>query len=71
VIDLLFGVQVLNGAILPIILLFVLLLVNDSILMRELKNSRFYNFLGWTTLIVITIAVLAMFGFQIRDLISG
>lgn len=71
VIDLLFGVQVLNGAILPIILLFVLLLVNDQLLMRELKNSRVYNFLGWTTLVVITIAVLAMFGFQIWDLIKG
>ncbi|MDQ4122073.1 MAG: Nramp family divalent metal transporter [Acidobacteriota bacterium] len=71
VIDLLFGVQVLNGAILPIILLFVLLLANDQFLMRDLKNSRVYNFLGWTTLIVITIAVLAMFGFQIWDLIKG
>jgi Mn2+/Fe2+ NRAMP family transporter len=67
VIDLLFGVQVLNGAILPIILLFVLLLINDKLLMRELKNTKLYNVLGWTTLIVITIAVLAMFGFQIYD----
>lgn len=71
VIDLLFGVQVLNGAILPIILLFVLLLINDKLLMRELKNTRLYNVLGWTTLIVITIAVLAMFGFQVWDLITG
>lgn len=71
VIDLLFGVQVLNGAILPIILLFVLLLVNDKLLMRDLKNTKVYNFLGWTTLVVITIAVLAMFGFQIWDLIKG
>jgi NRAMP (natural resistance-associated macrophage protein)-like metal ion transporter len=67
VIDLLFGVQVLNGAILPIILLFVLLLINDKLLMRELKNTKLYNVLGWTTLVVITIAVLAMFGFQIYD----
>lgn len=71
VIDLLFGVQVLNGAILPVILLFVLMLANDKLLMRNLKNSRTYNFLGWMTLIVITIAVLAMFGFQIWDLLKG
>jgi NRAMP (natural resistance-associated macrophage protein)-like metal ion transporter len=65
VFDLLFGVQVLNGVLLPIILLFILLLVNDIGLMRELKNTRFYNFLGYTTLIVITIAVLSMFGLQL------
>ena len=70
VIDLLFGVQVLNGAILPVILLFVLLLINDKPLMRELKNTRFYNILGWGTLILITIAVTAMFGLQIWDLLS-
>jgi Mn2+/Fe2+ NRAMP family transporter len=71
VISLLFGVQILNGAILPIILLFILLLVNDTRLMRELKNTRFYNVLGWATLIVIAIAVVSMFGLQIWELLKS
>ena len=66
-IDLLFFVQVLNGALLPFILLFILRLANDERLMRDLKNTRLYNILGWTTFVLVTTAVLTMFGFQIYD----
>jgi Mn2+/Fe2+ NRAMP family transporter len=68
VISLLFYVQVLNGVLLPIILLFVLLLINDKRLVRELKNSSFYNVLGFGTLALIVVAITAMFGLQIWDL---
>ena len=71
VIDLLFFVQVLNGALLPIVLLFILLLVNDERLMRDLKNSRTNNIIGWTTFVLVITAVLAMFGLQIYSLVSG
>ncbi|MGI8555671.1 MAG: divalent metal cation transporter, partial [Pyrinomonadaceae bacterium] len=64
---LLVGVQVLNGVLLPAILVFILLLVNDFNLMGDLKNSRFYNFLGWGTFVMITIAVVVMLGGQIFD----
>ena len=47
VIALLIGVQVLNGVLLPVILVFVLLLINDRRLVGDLKNSRLYNVLGW------------------------
>ena len=65
---LLVGIQVLNGVLLPIILIFILLLVNDRNLMGDLKNSRFYNVLGWGTFVMITIAVTVMLGGQILDL---
>ncbi len=39
VMQLLVGVQVLNGVLLPIILVFILLLINDKRLTGDLKNS--------------------------------
>jgi NRAMP (natural resistance-associated macrophage protein)-like metal ion transporter len=70
VVDLLFFVQVLNGALLPIVLLFVLRLANDDRLMQNLKNTRTNNIIGWTTFTLVTAAVLAMFGLQIYELLS-
>src|SRR5207248_6151977 len=43
VIHLLVGVQVLNGILLPVILVFIMLLINDARLVGELKNGRVYN----------------------------
>jgi Mn2+/Fe2+ NRAMP family transporter len=71
VISLLFFVQILNGALLPIVLLFIMKLTNDERLMRNLKNTRFYNILGWGTFALVTTAVLSMFGLQIYDSIVG
>ncbi len=65
---LLVGIQVLNGVLLPIILVFILLLVNDRNLMGELKNSRIYNFLGWGTFTMISVAVIVMLGGKLLDL---
>jgi Mn2+/Fe2+ NRAMP family transporter len=67
---LLVGIQVLNGVLLPIILVFILLLVNDQHLMGELKNSRFYNILGWGTFTMITVAVVVMLGGQLLELLG-
>lgn len=65
VIKLLLWIQVLNGILLPIILVFILLLINDSRLTGELKNTRFYNVLGWATFAMITLAVLTMLTSQL------
>jgi Mn2+/Fe2+ NRAMP family transporter len=65
VIEWLVTVQVLNGVLLPIMLVFILLLINDEKLMGTLKNSRIYNILGWGTFALITTAVLVMLGGQI------
>lgn len=60
VIKLLLWIQVLNGILLPIILVFILLLINDARLTGDLKNTRFYNLLGWGTFVMITGAVAVM-----------
>jgi Mn2+/Fe2+ NRAMP family transporter len=65
VIEWLVAVQVLNGILLPILLVFILRLINDAELMGPLKNTRTYNILGWGTLILITVAVLIMLGSQL------
>jgi NRAMP (natural resistance-associated macrophage protein)-like metal ion transporter len=67
VIKLLLWIQVLNGILLPIILVFILLLINDRRLTGELKNTRFYNILGWSTFTVITVAVVVMLISQLLD----
>ena len=40
--------QVLNGILLPFVLVFMLLLVNKKMLMGRLTNSRRYNIMAWT-----------------------
>jgi len=62
------AIQVLNGVLLPIILVFILLLINDPRLTGDLHNTRLYNVLGWGTFGLITTAVLIMLGNQILEL---
>jgi Mn2+/Fe2+ NRAMP family transporter len=64
---LLVGIQVLNGVLLPIILVFILILVNNEKLTGNLKNTTVYNILGWGTFVVITLAVTVMLAGQILD----
>lgn len=65
---LLVGIQVLNGVLLPFILVFILLLINNERLTGELKNTPLYNILGWGTFALITTAVVIMLGGQILNL---
>src|SRR4030095_13632393 len=66
VMPVLVAIQVLNGALLPIILVFIFLLVNEQRLTGDLQNTRLYNVLGWGTFGLITTAVLIMLGSQIH-----
>jgi NRAMP (natural resistance-associated macrophage protein)-like metal ion transporter len=66
VMPVLVAIQVLNGVLLPIILVFILLLINDPRLTGDLRNTRLYNVLGWGTFSLVTTAVLIMLGGQVR-----
>src|SRR5207247_11477862 len=46
--------QVLNGIVLPFVLVFMLLLINKKELMGEYTNSRLFNFVAWATTIIVT-----------------
>ena len=53
--------QVVNGVVLPFVLVFMLLLINKKELMGEYVNSRIFNIVAWATtgiMIVLTVALL-------------
>ncbi len=60
--------QVLNGMLLPLVLIFMVLLVNKADLMREHTNSRWQNFVAWTSVAVIVGLTLALVGITLHDL---
>ena len=67
---LLVAIQVLNGVLLPIFLVFILILINNEKLTGDLKNTPIYNLLGWGTFAMITVAVLVMLGGQLLELVG-
>jgi NRAMP (natural resistance-associated macrophage protein)-like metal ion transporter len=52
--------QVLNGVLLPVIIILMLLLINRSDLMGEFKNSRVWNLVAWSTSIIVIAMTLIM-----------
>jgi Mn2+/Fe2+ NRAMP family transporter len=52
--------QVLNGVLLPFILIFMLLLINKKELMGEYKNGPIFNAIAWTTAIVLIVMTAAL-----------
>ncbi|MCJ7496985.1 MAG: Nramp family divalent metal transporter [candidate division Zixibacteria bacterium] len=45
--------QVINGIVLPVILVFMLILINNKKLMGEYVNKGVYNFISWGTVIIL------------------
>ena len=55
------GSQVLNGVLLPVVLIFMLRLINRHELMGEYTNSRWFNVIAWlTAIIVISLSLVLM-----------
>jgi Mn2+/Fe2+ NRAMP family transporter len=54
--------QVVNGVLLPFVLIFMLLLTNDRELMGRYVNSRRFNIVAWTTVGVMIALTLVMLG---------
>jgi Mn2+/Fe2+ NRAMP family transporter len=54
-IGIMFWSQLINGLLLPVILMMILLLVNDKRLMGEYTNRGFYNVVSWASVILIGI----------------
>ena len=52
--------QVLNGLLLPVILYFMLKLVNNNELMCEHTNSAWFNVVAWATAIIVVVLSLAL-----------
>jgi NRAMP (natural resistance-associated macrophage protein)-like metal ion transporter len=58
--------QVANGVVLPFVLIFMLLLTNDREVMGEHVNSRGFNAVAWTTVVVTIVMTAAMVISQAR-----
>jgi len=63
--------QVINGVLLPFILIFMTLLINKNKLMREWVNSRFYNFVSWTSVALMIGLTLALVAISLRAMLGG
>jgi len=57
--------QVINGVLIPIIMVFMLLLVNNRRLMGDYTNSRTFNVIAWGTVGLVTAMTIAWFGMLI------
>ena len=62
--------QVINGVLLPLILIFMLLLVNKPNLMHEWVNSRFYNVVAWVAVAVMIGLTMALVALSIEDMLG-
>ncbi len=60
--------QVLNGMLLPFVLIFMVLLINKQALMGEWVNSRTYNIVAWLSVVIMIGLTLALVGITARDL---
>jgi len=60
--------QVLNGMLLPLVLIYMILLINKKRLMKEWTNSQAYNSIAWTSVILIVGLTLALVGITVREL---
>jgi Mn2+/Fe2+ NRAMP family transporter len=52
--------QAANAVFLPFVLIFMLLLINDKRLMGQYRNSKFFNIIAWSTVVIVITLTLAL-----------
>jgi Mn2+/Fe2+ NRAMP family transporter len=52
--------QAANAVFLPFVLIFMLLLINDKRLMGQYRNSKFFNIIAWSTVVIVISLTLAL-----------
>jgi NRAMP (natural resistance-associated macrophage protein)-like metal ion transporter len=60
--------QVLNGILLPFVLIFMVLLINKVDIMGEWVNSRTFNLVSWATVVIMIGLTLALVGITVRGM---
>ena len=63
--------QVVNGVLLPFVLIFMTLLINKYEIMQEWTNSRFYNVVSWVSVALMIGLTLALVAISIEDMRQG
>lgn len=62
--DIMMSAQVINGVLLPILLVFLVLIARDSRIMGAYRNGRVWNILTVATIVLITVLTVVMFVLQ-------
>ncbi len=62
--------QVVNGVLLPFVLIFMTLLINKKGLMKEWTNSRFYNIIAWTSVALMIGLTAALVAISLKDMLT-
>ncbi len=60
--------QVLNGVLLPFVLIYMVLLINKKGLMKEWTNSRVYNAVAWVSVVIMIGLTLALAAITVRQM---
>jgi Mn2+/Fe2+ NRAMP family transporter len=60
--------QVVNGVLLPLVLVFMLRLVNNANLMHEWINPRFYNVVAWIAVFLLIGMTVVLVGSSVREM---
>lgn len=63
--EIMMSAQVINGVLLPVLLVFLVFIAGDKIIMGNYRNGRVWNALTWTTIALITVLTVIMFALQI------
>lgn len=62
--------QIINGILLPFILIFMILLINRPHIMKEYVNNTAYNFVSWAAVAIMIGLTLALVAITIKDVVK-
>jgi NRAMP (natural resistance-associated macrophage protein)-like metal ion transporter len=62
--------QVLNGLLLPVVMIFMLLLINKKELMGTYTNSHWFNWIAWITAIIVIAMSVVLVGIGLRQMLQ-
>ncbi len=63
--------QVINGILLPVVLIYMVLLINKKSLMREWTNTRLYNAVAWVSVIILIGLTLALASITVKQIVQS
>ena len=63
--------QVLNGVLLPFVLIYMVLLINKKGLMKEWTNSRLYNAVAWVSVVIMIGLTLALASITVKQMMPA
>jgi Mn2+/Fe2+ NRAMP family transporter len=69
-ISIMFVSQVLNGLVLPVVLIFMVMLANDRSVMKEYTSGAFLNLVNWTTVVILVALSIGTVGLAAWDMVG-